>query len=179
MWVRSLGQEDPLNEGMATHSSILVWRIPWTEGPGRLRSMGSQRVGHDWSDSAHALMRERERASTSSIEYCIHFLGNHKILPQHWWLTTTEIYYLLILETRRLKSSYGQGSAPSANSGEDSVLCLIQLLGTATTIPPPSIFITPSLCAPLLLCLYRISICLSLIRMSVIQDKLLLSRSSA
>ena len=41
-----LGQEDPLEEGMATHSSILAWRIPWTEEPGRLQSIGSQRVGH-------------------------------------------------------------------------------------------------------------------------------------
>ena len=50
MWVtrvRSLGWEDPLEKEMATHSSILVWRIPWTEEPGRLQSMGSQRVGHD------------------------------------------------------------------------------------------------------------------------------------
>ena len=45
--VQSLGQEDPLEKGMATHSSILVWRIPWTEEPGRLQSMGSQRVGHN------------------------------------------------------------------------------------------------------------------------------------
>ena len=43
-WVQSLGWEDPLEEGMATHSSILAWRIPWTEEPGRLQSMGSQRV---------------------------------------------------------------------------------------------------------------------------------------
>ena len=46
-WVRSLGQEDPLEEGMATHSSILAWRVPWTEEPGGLQSMGSQRVGHN------------------------------------------------------------------------------------------------------------------------------------
>ena len=45
--VQSLGQEDPLEEGMATCSSILAWRIPWTEEPGGLRFMGSQRVGHD------------------------------------------------------------------------------------------------------------------------------------
>ena len=45
--VQSLGQEDPLEEGMATHSGILAWRIPWTEEPGRLRSIGSQRVEHD------------------------------------------------------------------------------------------------------------------------------------
>ena len=50
MWetqVRSLGGEDPLEKEMATHSSTLAWKIPWTEEPGRLQSMGSQRVGHD------------------------------------------------------------------------------------------------------------------------------------
>ena len=46
-WVRSLGWEDPLEKEMATHSSTLAWKIPWTEEPGRLQSMGSQRVGHD------------------------------------------------------------------------------------------------------------------------------------
>ena len=46
-WVQSLGQEDPLEKETATHSSTLAWKIPWTEEPGRLQSMGSQRVGHD------------------------------------------------------------------------------------------------------------------------------------
>ena len=46
-WVRSLNWEDPLEKEMATQSSILAWRIPWTEEPGRLRSMGLQRAGHD------------------------------------------------------------------------------------------------------------------------------------
>jgi len=46
-WVQSLGREDPLEKEMATHSSILAWRIPWMEELGRLQSMGSQRVGHD------------------------------------------------------------------------------------------------------------------------------------
>ena len=46
-WVRSLGWEDPLEKEMATHSSILAWRIPWTEEPGSLQSTGLQRVGHD------------------------------------------------------------------------------------------------------------------------------------
>ena len=49
-WVRSLGGEDPLEKGMATHSSILAWRIPWTEESGGLQSMGSQRVGHGLSN---------------------------------------------------------------------------------------------------------------------------------
>ena len=45
--VRSLGWEDPLEKDMAIHSSTIAWKIPWTEEPGRLQSMGSQRVGHD------------------------------------------------------------------------------------------------------------------------------------
>ena len=46
-WVQSLGWEDPLEKGLATHSSILAWRTSWTEEPGRLQSMGLQRVEHD------------------------------------------------------------------------------------------------------------------------------------
>ena len=46
-WVQSLGWEDPLEKEMAIHSSIIAWKIPWTEEPGRLQSMGLQRVGHD------------------------------------------------------------------------------------------------------------------------------------
>ena len=56
MQVQSLCQEDPLEEGMATHSNILAWRIPWTEEPGGLSSMGSQRVGHtESSNLAHSI----------------------------------------------------------------------------------------------------------------------------
>ena len=50
-WVRSLGREDPLEKEMAIHSITIAWKIPWTEEPGRLQSMGSQRVGHDWATS--------------------------------------------------------------------------------------------------------------------------------
>ena len=46
-WVRALGWEDPLEKEMAIHSSTIAWKIPWTEEPGRLQSMGSQRVGHN------------------------------------------------------------------------------------------------------------------------------------
>ena len=49
----SLGWEDPLEEGMAAHSSILTWRIPWTEKPGGLQFIGSKRIGHNWNDLAH------------------------------------------------------------------------------------------------------------------------------
>ena len=52
MQSQPLGQEDPLEKGMATHSSILAWRIPRSEEPGRLQSTGLQKVRHDWSDIA-------------------------------------------------------------------------------------------------------------------------------
>ena len=63
MWVWSLGWEDPLEEEMATHSSIFAWTIPWTEEPGGLQSIGLQRVRHDWSDLActHTCMSELSR----------------------------------------------------------------------------------------------------------------------
>ena len=48
-WAHFLGREDPLEKGMATHPSILAWRIPWTEEAGGLQSMGLQRIGHDWT----------------------------------------------------------------------------------------------------------------------------------
>ena len=51
--VRFVGQEDPLKEEMATHSSILAWKIPWTEDPGGLQSMGLQTAGHDWVSTQH------------------------------------------------------------------------------------------------------------------------------
>ena len=81
-WVRSLGQEDPLEEAMATHSTILAWRIPCTEEPGGLHSMGLQRVSHDWSDLAcmHidtltamsanyllSLLREKKKTQTKKL----------------------------------------------------------------------------------------------------------------
>ena len=64
-WVLSLGWEDPLEEGMATHSSILAWRIPRTAEPGGLQSMGLQRVRHGWIRT-HALLRKE--FSTSSLQ---------------------------------------------------------------------------------------------------------------
>ena len=60
MRVQSLGREDPLEEDMATYSSILAWRIPWTEEPGGLHSMGSQGVGHKWIDLAHMHLRSKD-----------------------------------------------------------------------------------------------------------------------
>ena len=54
--VQSLSQEDPLEEEMATHSSILAWEVPWAEDPGGLQSMGSQRAGHDLTTGLYKLV---------------------------------------------------------------------------------------------------------------------------
>ena len=54
-WIWSLGWEDPLEKEMAIHSSTIAWEIPWTEDPGRLQSMGSQRVRHDWATSLYRM----------------------------------------------------------------------------------------------------------------------------
>ena len=61
-WVLSLGWEDPLEKKMATHSSILAWKISWTEEPDGLQSMGSQRVGRDWASNTYLLTNWRTKA---------------------------------------------------------------------------------------------------------------------
>ena len=70
-WVRSLGWEDPLEKEMATHSSIPAWRIPWREEPGRLQSMRSQRIGHDWA--------------TSFFHFDTQFIKNFLNFIYFWW----------------------------------------------------------------------------------------------
>ena len=72
-WVRFLDWEDSLEKGSATHSSILAWRIPWTEEPGRLQSTGSQRVGHDWATFTFISI-ESMMPSNHLILYCSLFL---------------------------------------------------------------------------------------------------------
>ena len=75
MWeigVRSLGQEDPLEKEMATHSSILAWRIPWSEEPGRLQSTGSQRVRHD-------------RATSLSLSWCLNCFTKKVVYTENFF----------------------------------------------------------------------------------------------
>ena len=66
-WVRSLGWEDPLEESMATYSSILAWRIPWREEPGGLESRGLQRVGHNWATSLHFTSLSQKKKRTNIL----------------------------------------------------------------------------------------------------------------
>ena len=71
--VRSLGQEDPLEKEMATHSNTLAWKIPWTEEHGRLESMGSQRVRHNWATSLHFFYIKRGRGVAGGCK--LHGIG--------------------------------------------------------------------------------------------------------
>ena len=93
-WVQSLGQEDPLEKGMATHSSILAWRIPWTEQSGRLWSMESQRVGHNWSALAHKCSpyistRQKCLMHSSSLILSFHRMnsGEYLLIQDHCCLS--------------------------------------------------------------------------------------------
>ena len=84
--VRSLGWEDPLEKEMATHSSILAWRIPWTEEPGRLQSTGLQRVRHDWATSLHFIPGSLEKQESSRKTFISALLTMPK--PLTVWITT-------------------------------------------------------------------------------------------
>ena len=92
-WVQSLGQEDALEKEMASHSSSLTWKIPWMEEPGRLQSMGPQRVGHNWATSLSLFysfgklttieclfaIREGTGSSpeTTEVNFCFLFIPQH------------------------------------------------------------------------------------------------------
>ena len=71
MWVRSLGWEESLEEEMATHSSILAWKTPWTEEPGELQSMGWQRNGHDWATQYKTWHHKTPRKEHGQNTLCI------------------------------------------------------------------------------------------------------------
>ena len=89
MWVRSQGWEDPLEGGMATQSSVLAWRIPWTEEPGRPQSTGSQRVRQDWNDWAPStvlLSTHHVLMMTHSIYNLLKYLNvSITTKVQVWW----------------------------------------------------------------------------------------------
>ena len=90
-WVRSLHLEDPLKKEMAIHSSIPAWRIPWTEEPGGLQSMGSQRVGHKWSDLSctdtwkQTLVGHWEDCSRCMLLLHVSFLETIRVCSAHCW----------------------------------------------------------------------------------------------
>ena len=90
--VQSLGWKDPLENEMAAHSSILAWKIPWTTEPGRLPSMGSQRVGHDWVTEHNISSAQCCRIISlfKSTYYSISLVQEKSLLSLHWlWKQST------------------------------------------------------------------------------------------
>ena len=103
-WVWSLGWENPLEEGMATHSSILAWRIPWTEDPGRLQSMGSRRVRHNWTHThtytciyVH-VSHSWDHTGYEFLAFLFHLAVHYKLLLaccDHHWYSILPFYNLV------------------------------------------------------------------------------------
>ena len=90
MWetrVRSLGWEDPLEKEMAIHSRTIAWKIPWTEEPGGMLSMGSQRVGHNWATSIQSVSFRRDWLDLLAVQ------GTLKRLPQHHSSKASILHY--------------------------------------------------------------------------------------
>ena len=83
-WIWSLGRENPLEENMATYSSILAWRIPWTEEPGRLQFIGSQRIRHNWSNLAQTAHFNKNPSPWS--------LPSIQVLSQFWLISYRSLY---------------------------------------------------------------------------------------
>ena len=98
--VRSLGQEDPLEKEMATHSSTLAWRIPWREEPGGLQSMGLQKVGHDWVISMYSchlfLMSSASFRSTSFRSFIVSMFAWNVPLLSVLFLKRSLIFPILL-----------------------------------------------------------------------------------
>ena len=125
-WVWSLDQEGPLKKAMATHSSFLTWRIPWTEGPGGLQSMGSQRVGHYWGTNFHYFLASIV-ASEMLAKLFLLFL-RRKSLPQNlaalWSLFLSLVFYSFLISVAFLKKI----SCLSFAKVLDVAWCLLLLL---------------------------------------------------
>ena len=103
-WVQSLNWEDPLEKGMATHSSILAWRIPWTEKRGRLQSMGSQRAGHNWATNATTIYKINNPQGPihTTENYTQYFVITYKVKEyekQHIYVYIHTHIYICIAES--------------------------------------------------------------------------------
>ena len=83
-WVQCQDWEDPLEEGMATHSRILVWRIPWTEEPGGLQATGLQRIRHDWVTNTRISIRTRKSSLDSLLLLWCNCPATHSALCVYW-----------------------------------------------------------------------------------------------
>ena len=118
--------EDPLEKGMATHSSIVAWRIPWTEKPGGLQSTGSHRGGHDWSDLAYTQI---------SIFQDLKF----QVLLQHLWTSQGPKDSTMMCSHQRCPTPGREDSAPTSSLSAGQVALLLVLIPRVSrSIPEPT-----------------------------------------
>ena len=102
-WVRSLGQDDPLEKEVATHSSVLTWEIPWTGEPGRLQPLGLQRVGH------HLVIKQQQILPIGSI---------YVIISHHLWEGIDKVSLSIILESKMEHTFRRKNSSASLQTRE-------------------------------------------------------------
>ena len=120
--VQSLGREDPWEKEMATHSSTLAWKIPWTEEPGRLQSMGSQRVRDDWAASlsfSFFYFGYIELASVHKIKVTV-LLNQLEMITGYdcnWCFTLSEVKVAQSCPTLRPRGLYSPWKSPGQNTG--------------------------------------------------------------
>ena len=117
--------EDPLEKGMATHSSIVVWRIPWTEEPGGLQSTGSHRGGHNWSDLAYTQI---------SILQDLKF----QVLLQHLWTSRGPKDSTMMCSHQRCPTPGREDSAPTSSLSAGQVALLLVLIPRVSHSIPDS-----------------------------------------
>ena len=155
-WVQSLGWEDPVEKGTATHSNILAWKIPWIEEPGRLQSMGLQRVGHDW---ASKIRTQRKFFLQRSVFWLCFFPLDYKIIEianSFWEFTLyprqyTKTNFNIIVVVQSL-SCVRLFVTPWTAAGQDSLSVpitqsLLKLMSIELVLPSNHII----LCYPFLL----------------------------
>ena len=134
--VQSLGQEDLLEEGTATHSSILAGRTPWTEEPGGLQSIGSQRVGHDWSDLAqHSTHNPHKSFWLLLLLLLLRYFSRVRLFATPWTVACQAPLFMGILQARTLEwvaIPFSRGSSQPRDWTQFSIL----QVGSLPSEPP-------------------------------------------
>ena len=112
--VRSLGQKDPLEEEMTTHSSILAWRIPWAEEPGGLQSMRSQRGGHQWTtETAHRLSLDHRCFQLLPLQALPCLLSSVHVVPSAWTFPHSSLALIFRPQLKATSSSIASWWSPT------------------------------------------------------------------
>ena len=145
MWVQCLSQEDPLEKEMATHSSVLAWKIPWTEEPGRLQSVGLQRVRQDWATEHQRIYLILCGSSPESLKKVYSAHSAWDASPSSLCLTFTSlpggVRCLLAMCHQSLSPSlYAPHTGLWCSANSFMVLCLFTINVASRTKPVPDTY---------------------------------------